>query len=193
MNKIIPKSNKIPLVNQYNSDEFFEKLKNQDEDCYKEFIKLIMQYKDDSINNETLTKKTEEILGKYPDLLEEAMLFIDYKRLNVNNYKKNLTTKNNINNNNHQNIIESKDNKESNEKNESSVKKETKTENKKMETSNIKEKQITNDYSFPYLTPKIKMSPEYIFFNGLKEIFPPEIYEILIKILYLYIEGIRIF
>ena len=41
-----------------------------------------------------------------------------------------------------------------------------------------------------YLTPKIKMSPEYIFFNGLKEIFPPEIYEILIKILYLYIEGI---
>ena len=190
MNKIIPKSNKIPLVNQYNSDEFFEKLKNQDEDCYKEFIKLIMQYKDDSINNETLTKKTEEILGKYPELLEEAMLFIDYKRLNVNNYKKNLATKNNINNNNHQNIIESKDNKESNEKNESSVKKETKTENKKMETSIIKEKQITNDYSFPYLTPKIKMSPEYIFFNGLKEIFPPEIYEILIKILYLYIEGI---
>ena len=34
------------------------------------------------------------------------------------------------------------------------------------------------------------MSPEYIFFNGLKEIFPPEIYEILIKILYLFNEGI---
>ena len=82
----MPKNNKIPLVNQNNSDKFFEKLKNQDEDCYKEFIKLIIQYKDDSINNETLAKKTEEILGKYPELLEEAMLFIDYKKLNLDEY-----------------------------------------------------------------------------------------------------------
>ena len=34
------------------------------------------------------------------------------------------------------------------------------------------------------------MSPEYIFFDGLKDLFPPEIYQILIKILYLYNEGI---
>ena len=190
MNKIIPKNNKIPLVNQNNSDKFFEKLKNQDEDCYKEFIKLIIQYKDDSINNETLAKKTEEILGKYPELLEEAMLFIDYKKLNLNNYRKNLTTKNNINNDSKPNNEEDNINKDTKEKNESSIKKENKTENKKSDSAIIKEKQMTIDYSFPYLTPKIKMSPEYIFFNGLKEIFPPEIYEILIKILYLYIEGI---
>ena len=190
MNKIIPKNNKIPLVNQNNSDKFFEKLKNQDEDCYKEFIKLIIQYKDDSINNETLAKKTEEILGKYPELLEEAMLFIDYKKLNLNNYRKNLTTKNNINNDSKPNNEEDNINKDTKEKNESSIKKENKTENKKSDSNITKEKQMTIDYSFPYLTPKIKMSPEYIFFNGLKEIFPPEIYEILIKILYLYIEGI---
>ena len=190
LNKIMPKNNKIPLVNQNNSDKFFEKLKNQDEDCYKEFIKLIIQYKDDSINNETLAKKTEEILGKYPELLEEAMLFIDYKKLNLNNYRKNLTTKNNINNDSKPNNEEDNINKKKKKKNESSIKKENKTENKKSDSAIIKEKQMTIDYSFPYLTPKIKMSPEYIFFNGLKEIFPPEIYEILIKILYLFIEGI---
>ena len=177
-------------MNQNNSDKFFEKLKNQDEDCYKEFIKLIIQYKDDSINNETLAKKTEEILGKYPELLEEAMLFIDYKKLNLNNYRKNLNTKNNINNDVKQIKEEDNINKDTKEKNESSIKKENKTENKKSDSNITKEKQMTIDYSFPYLTPKIKMSPEYIFFNGLKEIFPPEIYEILIKILYLYIEGI---
>ena len=106
----MPKNNKIPLVNQNNSDKFFEKLKNQDEDCYKEFIKLIIQYKDDSINNETLAKKTEEILGKYPELLEEAMLFIDYKKLNLNNYRKNPSTKNNINNDVKQNNEEDSNN-----------------------------------------------------------------------------------
>ena len=34
------------------------------------------------------------------------------------------------------------------------------------------------------------MSSDYIFFSGLKDFFPPEIYQILIKILYLYNEGI---
>jgi hypothetical protein len=28
LNKIMPKNNKLPLLNQNNSDEFFEKLKN---------------------------------------------------------------------------------------------------------------------------------------------------------------------
>ena len=61
----MPKNNKLPLVNQNNSDEFFQKLKNKDEGCYKEFIKLILQYDKEEINVETLTSKTEELLKKY--------------------------------------------------------------------------------------------------------------------------------
>ena len=58
-----------------------------------------------------------------------------------------------------------------------------------MDLSPKKEKyQIINYYS--HLSTKIQMSPDYIFFNGLKDLFPPEIYKILIKILYLYNEGI---
>jgi histone deacetylase complex regulatory component SIN3 len=40
------------------------------------------------------------------------------------------------------------------------------------------------------LPPKIQSSPDYMFLNSLKDMFSPEIYKILIKILYLYVEGI---
>ena len=190
LNKILPKNNKLPLVNQDNSDEFFEKLKNIDEDCYKEFIKAIVQYKEEDINIETLTKKVEDILSKYPELLEEAMLFIDHKKLNAINYRKNNITKNNTAITAKQNSVNTKENPNSNENNQSGSKKENIIPNKITNSATIKEKYSSNDYYFPYISPKIQMSPEYIFFNGLKEIFPPEIYEILIKILYLFNEGI---
>ena len=190
LNKIMPKNNRFPLVTQINSDEFFEKLKNTDESCYKEFIKLIVQYKDETINLETLTNKTEEMLNEYPELLEEAMIFLDHKKLNTINYRKILANKNNINNLQKPNNINNNPNQNTKENNQSSIKKEYKTQNKNLDQSLNNEKNKINDYAFPYYTPKIQMSPEYIFFNGLKEIFPPEIYEIIIKILYLYIEGI---
>ena len=99
LNKIMPKNNKLPLLNQDNSDDFFEKLKDKDESAYKEFIKLIIQYRDENLNIEVLTTKVEELLSKYPELLEEAMLFIDHKKLNNMNFRKNIINKNNINNN----------------------------------------------------------------------------------------------
>ena len=99
LNKIMPKNNKMPILNQKNADEFFEKLKNKDEYVYKEFIKLIIEYKKENINIETLTNKVEALLNKYPELLEEAMLFIDHKKLNAINYRKNIINKTNINNN----------------------------------------------------------------------------------------------
>jgi histone deacetylase complex regulatory component SIN3 len=40
------------------------------------------------------------------------------------------------------------------------------------------------------VAPKMQSSPDFLFFAGLKEIFTPEVYKIIIKILYLYIEGI---
>ena len=105
LNKIIPKYYKLPVVTQDNSDEFFEKIKNRDENCYKEFIKLVLQYKDEEISIDALTNKTEELLNKYPDLLEEAMLFIDNKKLNTINYRKNIINKNITNNKSKQNSI----------------------------------------------------------------------------------------
>ena len=100
----MPKNNKLPLVNQNNADEFFQKLKNKDEGCYKEVIKLILQYKDEELNIESLTNKIEEVLNKYPELLEEALLFIDHKKINTLNFRKNIQNKNNSNNNqNHSN------------------------------------------------------------------------------------------
>ena len=81
----MPKNNKLPLVNQNNADEFFQKLKNKDEGCYKEVIKLILQYKDEELSIEALTNKMEEVLNKYPELLEEALLFIDHKKINTLN------------------------------------------------------------------------------------------------------------
>ena len=188
----MPKNKKLSIVNQNNSDEFFQKLKTEDEECYKEFIKLIIQYRDEEINIETLINKTEELLSKYPELLEEALIFIDHKRLNIINIKKNIINKNNINNNDANKKQNNKTNaldKNSTDNNQLNVKKEIRHQNIKMDLSPKKEKyQIINYYS--HLSPKIQMSPDYIFFNGLKDLFPPEIYKILIKILYLYNEGI---
>ena len=191
----MPKNSKLSIVNQNNSDEFFQKLKTEDEECYKEFIKLIIQYRDEEINIETLINKTEELLSKYPELLEEALIFIDHKRLNIINIKKNTINKNNINNNSNNDANKKQNNKtnaldkNSTDNNQLNVKKEIRHQNIKMDLSPKKEKyQIINYYS--HLSPKIQMSPDYIFFNGLKDLFPPEIYKILIKILYLYNEGI---
>ena len=190
MNKIIPKSCKFPLVNQNNSDELFEKLKNEDEECYKEFIKLIMKYRDEEITIDILITKVETLLIKFPELLEEAMIFIDNKRLNTINYRKNLSNKNSTDNTVKQNI-KSNDNivKES-DNNQIDNKKENKHQNNNINLSPIKDKNPIHYNYFPTFTPKMPMSPEYIFFDGLKDLFPPEIYQILIKILYLYNEGI---
>jgi len=192
LNKIIPKSSKLPLVNQNNSDELFEKLKNEDEECYKEFIKLIIKYRDEEITIEVLITKVEALLSKFPELLEEAMIFIDNKKLNTINYRKTFSNKNNTENTVKQNNQSSNDNipKESENNQISETKKEIKHQNNNINLSPVKEKHQIHYNYFSNFTPKMQMSPEYIFFNGLKDLFPPEIYQILIKILYLYNEGI---
>ena len=166
----------MPIVNQNNSDEFFEKLKKEDEECYKEFIKLILKYKDEEISIETLAGKVEDILNKYPDLLEEAMLFIDYKKLNTINYKKSPNNKNNTNPNNEpkQNSQTNIPKQEESVNNESNKKKEDKHRNQNIEKSPTIETYTKNDYSFSHISPKMHMSSDYIFFSGLKDFFPPK-------------------
>ena len=192
----MPKNNKLPLLNQKNSDDFFEKLKNRDEYVYKEFIKLIIDYRDENINIETLTNKVENLLNKYQDLLEEAFLFIDTKKLNTLNFRKNINNNNKINTNNEYNNNQNNNiNYQTNiENNQSSIKKENKSQNQIINESPNIEKQSVNKHHYHQdlskIPTKMQSSIDYMFFNGLKDLFPPEIYKILIKILYLYIEGI---
>ena len=147
LNKIMPKNNKLPVVNQKNSDEFLEKLKNKDEYTYKEFIKLIIEYRDENINIETLTNKVEAILNKYPDLLEEAFLFIDHKKLNTFNFRKNLINK--TNNNINQNIQGNNTIYQSNiDNNQTIPKKENKQQNHNLNSSPNIEKHQMNKFHY---------------------------------------------
>ena len=188
----MPKNNKLPLVTQDNADEFLQKLKNKDESCYKEIIKLILQYKDENINTETLANKTEEVLNKYPELLEEALLFIDYKKINTLNFRKNINknnSNNNIQNNSNNNINQNNiENTQINQKKENRQQNQTLSPKSYDKYSSISRHHYRHDMN--QLAPKIQSSPDFVFFAGLKEIFSPEIYKIIIKILYLYIEGI---
>ena len=181
----MPKNNKLTLVTQENANDFFEKLKNKDEGCFKEVFNLFLQLKDEEINVETLTSKVEEILGKYPELLEEILLFIDSKKINTLNYRKNLINKNNTNNNISQNNIES---------NKPNQKNETRQQNQNLSPKIYDKYSSINRHNYRHdmnqIAPKMHSSPDSAFFSGLKEIFSPEIYKTLIKILHLYIEGI---
>ena len=189
----MPKNSKLPPVTQENSDDFFQKLKDRDEDCYKEVIKLLIQLKKEEITVEVLTNKIEEILNQYPELLEEILLFIDSKRINTLNYRKNLINKNNSNNS-IQNNINNNVNQNNIENNKPTQKSEARQQNQNISPkiydkySSINRHNYRNDMN--QLAPKMHSSPECVFFSGLKEIFSPEIYKTLIKILHLYIEGI---
>ena len=193
LNKIMPKNNKLPPVNQDNANEFFQKIKIKDEGCYKEVIKLILQYKNEEINTESLTNKIEEILGKYPELLEEALLFIDSKKISTLNFRKNILNKNNSNNN-IQNNSNNAVNQNIIEKAQNIQKKENPQQNQSLSPKTYDKLSSINHHHYRHdinqLAPKIQSSPDFVFFAGLKEIFSPEIYKIIIKILYLYIEGI---
>ena len=188
----MPKNNKLPLT-QENSNEFFQKLKIKDESCYKEVIKVILQFKNEEISTEVLTNKMEEILNKYPELYEEALLFIDSKKINTLNYRKNNINKNSSNGsiqNNSNNAI----NQNNNDKNQNIQKKENQQQKQNLSPKSYDKYTSINHHHYRHdtnqLAPKIQSNPDYVFFSGLKELFTPEIYKILIKILYLYIEGI---
>ena len=190
LNKIMPKNNKLPLVTQENANDFFQKVKIKDEGCYKEVIKLIIQYKNEELNTEALTSKIEEILGKYPELLEEAFLFIDSKKINTLNFRKNNLNKNTNTNsniqNNSNNVNQSIEKSQNNQKKESSQKNQNISPKSYDKYASINHHHYRQDINMNQLASKIQSSPDYMFFAGLKDFFTPEIYNIIIKILYYY-------
>ena len=46
-------------------------------------MKSLFAFKKEEISQEKLVSRFEELLIKYSDLLEEAYLFLDYKKVNI--------------------------------------------------------------------------------------------------------------
>jgi hypothetical protein len=69
------------LVDRENADSFLLKIKNRDDYVFKEVMKALLSLKNGEITLEKLTVRFEELLAKYPDLLEEAYLYTDPKKV----------------------------------------------------------------------------------------------------------------
>jgi len=61
--------------------KFLYSIKKINESIFYKSVKALLSYKSEQINMETLIEKFEGIFKNYPDLLEEAFLFLDYKRV----------------------------------------------------------------------------------------------------------------
>jgi histone deacetylase complex regulatory component SIN3 len=88
-NKLLPKSSKLvklfliqPLVDKENADSFLLKIKNRDEYAFRECMKAILSLKNGEIMLEKLVARFEELLANYPDLMEEAYIYTDPKKVN---------------------------------------------------------------------------------------------------------------
>ncbi len=57
------------------------KIRERDENVFKEIMKSLFAFKKEEISQEKLVSRFEELLIKYSDLLEEAYLFLDYKKV----------------------------------------------------------------------------------------------------------------
>jgi hypothetical protein len=57
------------------------KVKSRDENVFKEVMKALLSMKNGEITLEKLILRFEELLTKYPDLLEEAYIYTDPKRV----------------------------------------------------------------------------------------------------------------
>ena len=138
-------------------------------------MNAILSYKNGEITTDKITSIFEELLGRYPDLLEEAYLFCDYKKINTSSYKKNIANSNKNNNNNYNGTQN------------------TKTENKKTNNNtqnNYSSRYISRNRDIPSISSKMQTSPDFVFFSRLRDLFTPGIYKIVIKMLHLYNEGV---
>lgn len=173
LNKFIPKGSRLQLLEPENADNFLQKIKDKDEATFKEVMKTILSLKNGEINVEKIVTKFEELLGKYPELLEEAYLFADYRKIGSANYKKLVANAHKSSHNNQ-------------------CKNDTKKHNTTEHNNEYKtERNISNNYrdTIP-MSSKIQASPEYVFFSSLKELFTPEVYQVVIKLFHLFNEGV---
>ncbi|MCQ2819202.1 MAG: hypothetical protein MJ252_18215 [archaeon] len=176
LNKFISKSFRLPLLEQENADTFINKIRSRDEGTFKEVAKAILALKNGELSQDKLINKLEDTLFKYPDLLEEAYLFADPKKINSLNYKKTLA---NAYKNKDKEMRENKEGRETLRK--GSI------HNNPKEDLNDSNQRFNRDMSS---LNKNQTTPEFLFFSSLKELFTPELYNVIIKLFHLFNEGV---
>lgn len=137
-------------------------------------MKAILALKNGEMTQEKIVIKFEELLTRYPDLLEEAYLFADYKKVL---YWIDLLCYIQINSSNFKKAISAKA---------------QQTSRPDLRKANIisNEKNIIKYLENPPIAPKMQTSPDFVFFSSLKELFSLLTYKVIIKLLHLYNEGV---
>lgn len=151
------------MVVQENADNFLLKIKNRDENIFREVMKVLFSLKNNEVNLDKIILKFEELLSRHPDLLEEAYMFLDYKRINTSLYKKALP----------------------------SNKFQMKSEQRQKALDSRQSASVHSHayYTHTHMHTPTKISnPEYVFFTKLKTIFPHRAYNVTMKLLHLYNE-----
>ncbi len=70
-------------MDKENADSFLLKIKKRDEYAFRECMKGILSVKNGEISLEKLVARFEELLTNYPDLLEEAYIYTDPKKVKL--------------------------------------------------------------------------------------------------------------
>ena len=65
--------------------KFLNSIKKISEPIFYKTVKALLAFKSEQISIENLIEKFEGIFKNYPELLEESLLFLDYKRVKKNN------------------------------------------------------------------------------------------------------------
>ena len=152
-----------------------DKIKSRDEEIYHKFMKVMSQLKDKEISYNSTCLYIDRILIPYPDLLEEAFLYLNHKKLN-SSYRKSLI--------NRYRVLKKEDNKEAGN---ICYKKHISNgvDNESQQSRNLpnspRSPHKANDH---YM--KSSNNPEMMFFESLKMLMDKDKYNVFIKLLGLY-------
>lgn len=157
----MPKPFKIQVVNENLAFDFVQKIKQKDKEVFAKFMKVIFQYKEKEMSYNSTCTYIERILLPYPELLEEAFLYLNHKKIN-SSYRKSLLNKYKML-----------------QKNESNKKNEVEAIEKSQESP---QKVVENSYNVRHNSN----NPEMMFFENLRLLLENEKYTTFIKLLNLY-------
>jgi len=166
-NKFLPKNFKVQVVNENLAFDYVQKIKRRDEEVFAKFLKVTSQYKDGEISYNSMCLYIDRILLPYPDLLEEAYLYLNHKKINAS-YRKSLINRYRL-----LQKSEHSNKKTHNNNNNSETNEKPPTSPQKVENYNNSNNKSSNN-------------PEMMFFENLKQLMDREKYNIFLKLLNLY-------
>ena len=139
-------------------------------------MKSLFAFKKEEISQEKLISKFEEHLLRHSDLLEEAYLFLDYKKVNKNKlkYSTSLAIFKQISNAAYKKNL---------------MNKLAQTNRNEIKKPPVEQKQSFNKYKDTTGTPtKIQSNPEYLFFESLRNVLDRDVFKTVIKLLHIFNE-----